>query len=208
MRNIIFDFYEVFAYGLYGHGAMGKIAEERLGLTKEEYLHQNGGMWARLQDLMRGAIREVEYWREVIQNAGWSVGVAEAIEASRVAAATEIPGMSDLVRRINREEHRIYLLSDTWREMARDTEGMYPWLINGSVFTKLYYSYEYERLKSDPGTFEFVLWDAGLDPAETLFIDDYDVNVARAEAAGITGIVFKDAEDLKQQFLKYDIHLR
>ena len=52
-------------------------------------------------------------------------------------------------------------------------------------FTKSYYSHLIHKRKPYPSTYTFVLQDAGLDAAETLFIDDSKVNIEGAIEAGL-----------------------
>ncbi len=53
-----------------------------------------------------------------------------------------------------------------------------------SYFTKAYYSHQIGMRKPDFKTYEFVLNDAGIIAAETLFIDDLQENVAAASSLG------------------------
>ncbi len=53
-----------------------------------------------------------------------------------------------------------------------------------SYFTKTYYSHQIGMRKPDFKTYEFVLNDAGIIAAETLFIDDLPENVAAASSLG------------------------
>lgn len=52
-------------------------------------------------------------------------------------------------------------------------------------FTKAYYSHEVGLRKPDAAVFEFILNDAGIAAAETLFIDDLLKNIEAAKAVGI-----------------------
>ena len=53
-----------------------------------------------------------------------------------------------------------------------------------SYFTKAYYSHQIGMRKPDLKIYEFVLNDAGINAAETLFIDDLPENVAAASCLG------------------------
>ena len=59
-------------------------------------------------------------------------------------------------------------------------------------------------MKPDPGIFQFMLDDAGILPAETLFLDDSPANIAAAAQLGIqTMLVEKNADwrDAVEQLL-------
>ena len=52
-------------------------------------------------------------------------------------------------------------------------------------FEKLYFSCDLKMMKPDPAIFRYVLDAEGLDPAETLFIDDSPRNTEAAARIGI-----------------------
>ena len=56
-----------------------------------------------------------------------------------------------------------------------------------------------ERIaKPDPRIYDLVVTRHGLDPARTVFVDDRQVNVAAARAAGMQGVRFTDPERLRR----------
>jgi len=59
------------------------------------------------------------------------------------------------------------------------------------LFEKAYYSHLIGHRKPDVSAFQFVLEDSGLDPSETLFIDDTGSNL---EAAAVTGMMVAHVE--------------
>ena len=67
----------------------------------------------------------------------------------------------------------------------------------GDFFTACYVSGELGLLKPHPAIYRHVLDDLGITPAEAIFIDNREANVAGAEALGITGHVFTDADRLR-----------
>ena len=67
----------------------------------------------------------------------------------------------------------------------------------GDFFTGCYVSGELGLLKPEAGIYRHVLDDLGLTPAEAVFVDNREPNVAGAEALGITGHVFTDAGRLR-----------
>jgi putative hydrolase of the HAD superfamily len=56
------------------------------------------------------------------------------------------------------------------------------------LFEKAYYSHIIRCRKPDVTAFEYVIQDSGVDPSETLFIDDALVNVEGAKQAGLQAI--------------------
>ena len=56
---------------------------------------------------------------------------------------------------------------------------------NYDMFEKVWYSNELGMRKPNPAIFDYALRDAGLNPQETLFVDDLKENVEAAASVGI-----------------------
>jgi len=96
--------------------------------------------------------------------------------------------------------YRTFLLSNTnkihydhYQEQFRKTFG-YPSLDN--LFEKAYYSFQLKLYKPDPAIFEYVINDSGLDPAATIFIDDFPSNVEAAKKCGLQAIHLADGMEV------------
>jgi epoxide hydrolase-like predicted phosphatase len=72
---------------------------------------------------------------------------------------------------------------------------------NDHLFEKTYYSHFLGIRKPDPAIFEKVLKENGLNPEETLFIDDIQANLEPANALGINTLLMK-APDTVQELIK------
>lgn len=100
-----------------------------------------------------------------------------------------------------KNNYNLFLLSNTnaihydhFSQMLRGETG-YQKLEN--FFSKAWFSHEIKRRKPDVATFEFVLNDAGLEAAETLFIDDSHSNLPNAESIDIKTHLLKPAERIE-----------
>jgi putative hydrolase of the HAD superfamily len=118
----------------------------------------------------------------------------------------EIPGhrMDFLVSL--KAKYRTFLLSNTnpihydhYQEYTRKTFGM-PSL--DSLFEKAFFSFKLGLYKPDHDIFQFVLQDSGLDPAETVFIDDMEENVEAARQCGMQGIHLAEGMDVTEILIK------
>lgn len=91
-----------------------------------------------------------------------------------------------LVRDLKAAGYKLYVLSNMSREFI-DFLRRFPvyGLFDGEVV-----SCEERTVKPEPRIYEILLERYGLDPAETLFIDDRRSNIAAAEALGIRGMLF------------------
>ena len=66
-------------------------------------------------------------------------------------------------------------------------------------FREITVSGEEKLLKPDPAIYYRALDRFGLKPAEALFVDDRQINVEGAEAVGMHGHLFTDADDLRRR---------
>lgn len=69
-------------------------------------------------------------------------------------------------------------------------------------FDRLVISGDLGVIKPDPEIYHAALGISGFGAAETLFIDDRPENVAAAEALGITGLVFRGVDDLRERLVE------
>ncbi len=91
-----------------------------------------------------------------------------------------------------RKNHKVYLLSNTchihYQFYNRLLIDKYGYTDLSDLFEKMYLSFEMGMRKPDTRIFKEVIKDAGLNPKETVFVDDSLQNIEAARAAGLTGI--------------------
>jgi putative hydrolase of the HAD superfamily len=104
-------------------------------------------------------------------------------------------------------KYPLYLLSNTneihlpfYSEQFRETSGG---TTMQKYFIETYYSHIIGTRKPEPESFRYVLKDAGLEPAETLFIDDFEENCTTAREIGLVAHQYKPEEDLKDVLKTY-----
>ncbi len=93
----------------------------------------------------------------------------------------------ELLRKL-KEKYRLFLLSNTnqihyikFQEQIHLQTGGYL----EDLFEKTYYSHAVGLSKPDVAIFQLVIDENKLDPAETLFVDDTEANMAGARQAGL-----------------------
>ena len=193
IKNIIFDLSEVIISGY--HGAE-KIIERQYAILGEEFKKQKLFKNEYFLDLMRGKISEEEYLEELLQGTNWNISVEQSKAAIRQNLNQPIPGTMEIVKQLKaKEKYQLILLSDHAREWMEYIEEKNKDL---KIFDKKIFSYDIGAVKSDKQTFKTVLEKVAIVADETLFIDDYEKNVKNAEAVGIHGIVFENAEQLSK----------
>lgn len=87
-----------------------------------------------------------------------------------------------------RDRYKLYLLSNTNRchwTLATNDLFLYHGLTVDYYFEKIYLSYKMGMLKPESAIFEAAIKDAGIKPAETLFIDDSEANCQTAAKLGL-----------------------
>ncbi len=69
-----------------------------------------------------------------------------------------------------------------------------------SLFTKDFYSYEIHDRKPELSSFEKVIGLSGVDPYETLFVDDLELNILSAQKAGLQTLWLKKGMEMADMF--------
>lgn len=102
-----------------------------------------------------------------------------------------------------RKKYRVSLLSNTnpiimsWARSSQFTLAGKPL---DDYFDRLYLSYEMGVTKPSARIFQKMIEDGGMDPAETLFVDDGAANIAAATALGFQTYLCKPGEDYRKFF--------
>lgn len=106
-----------------------------------------------------------------------------------------IPGMADFVRDCRQAGYGIYLLSNASRRLHQYWTG----IPGHEYFDGEFVSADHRLVKPDQSIYRKFCQVFELEPRECLFIDDFPLNIEGAVTAGWQGIVFHDAEDLRQK---------
>lgn len=195
IKNIIFDLSEVI---ISGYSGIENLVEKKYDISAEEFLERKKEKNDIFLELMRGNLKEEEYWNQLLEGMNWDITVEDLKTTIREYLNQPVEGTMEIVRKL-KEKYHLILLSDQVREwMAYIEENNQD--IN--MFNQKIYSYEIGSVKPDEQTFRTVLNKTQVVADETLFIDDHEINIKRAEEVGIHGIVFLDAEQLKQDLSK------
>ncbi len=200
IKNIIFDLSEVIISGY--RGIEEVVLESQYGTFGNQKLLENETDLDSMREnetflnLLRGKLTEEEYLNHVLKNRNWNVSVEQLKTVIRSNLNQPIPGTMEIVKQLKAEgKYQLILLSDHAREWMEYIEEKNKDL---KMFDKKIFSYDIGAVKSDKQTFKTVLEQTGIVADETLFIDDYEKNVKNAEAVGIHGIVFENADQLRK----------
>jgi glucose-1-phosphatase len=198
IKNIIFDFGGViipvdpmaFAGGLISLGCTDVLSLHEFFLKEQVYMRFEKGELSpeEFRMLLRRRLNRMVSDAEIDQ--AWNLILGE-IPAHRVTFLESL-----------KSGYRTFLLSNTnkihydrYQDQFRKTYG-YPSL--DDLFEKAYYSFQLGLYKPDPAIFEFVINDSGVKPEETLFIDDYQVNIEAADKLRLQTIHLTDGMEVAE----------
>ncbi|KAI0937990.1 hypothetical protein AcV7_003308 [Taiwanofungus camphoratus] len=129
-----------------------------------------------------------------------------AVDASEVKASFEAardslksdPMLLQLIRSLKDSGHVIYAMSNIsapdW-EFLKTRADLSDW----ALFDRVFPSAEAHDRKPNIGFYQHVINETGLNPSNTVFVDDRIENVVSARSAGMHGIVFDDINNVIRQ---------
>lgn len=197
IKNIIFDF----------GGVIFNIdfkrtfeAFEKLGYKDFKEMYSQYQADPLFQDLETGKITDKEFYSRLsamLPHPSSNEQLKNAWNALLISYRKE--SLDFLITLKN--DYNLYLLSNTnaihydhfSKQLSEETNYHKP----EDFFIKAWYSHKIHRRKPDIETYEFVLNDAGIKAAETLFIDDSHSNLPNAEKAGIKTHLLKPGEKIE-----------
>jgi putative hydrolase of the HAD superfamily len=189
VRTLLFDIGEVLITGLYG---IRIPLPARLELSEEAVLE---ALWSPvLHDLLCGRATEEEYLDDLLLRTSWPISREDLRHLIRQTFDQPVAGMEPLVERLLSRDYELALVSDHAVEWIEYIFQVHPFL---GRFERRFYSFQSGRTKEDPVTFERVLSSLGRAPADCVFIDDLERNVASAQSVGIPSIRFLSADALR-----------
>ncbi len=102
-----------------------------------------------------------------------------------------------------KENYKLFLLSNTniihkraFEDLLKKERGLNHL---DQFFEMSYYSHLIGLRKPEPEVFEFIVGDAGINPAETLFIEDSFNNLDVAKSLGFQGFLLKPGQKVEQE---------
>jgi putative hydrolase of the HAD superfamily len=141
-----------------------------------------------------GEIDEKVFWGQVRTNYGVRAVEVEENLLGRAFSEAIKPHTSilELVRELGGSGVKLAILSNTIEPHAKALKeaGIYD------GFDYVLLSHELGMRKPDTAIYERTLETLGTQPETTIFIDDDPLNVEAAQALGINGVVYKDAEEV------------
>jgi putative hydrolase of the HAD superfamily len=146
----------------------------------------------------RGDWLPEEYWQKFAEQAGVKIN-ADDIEKARQLDLELWGQMNHAMILWAQELHaagfKTAILSNMPADMAKHMRKNFAWL---SHFDHHIFSGEVRSVKPEPAIYQHCINALGVQPTEALFIDDREINLEQARAAGICGIRFQSVEQLRE----------
>lgn len=199
IENIVFDY-----GGVIVDLDRDKVATQlyNLGIKNiEEVLssyHQKG-----VFDLLERGVITAEQFRDEIRYLSGTVVTDEYIDNIWKSFLVGIdPKKLEIICRLNRT-HNVYLLSNTnpihWEYSCKELLVFNDARVD-DMFAHTYRSYMIGLAKPDIKLYEYMISHSGMNPNETLFIDDSMLNCEVAEKLGIHSYYTRDGKDWLKLF--------
>ena len=145
----------------------------------------------------RGDLLPSEYWIKFAERAGVKI-TADAIAQARQLDLDLWSDINDAmilwVQELQAAGYKTAILSNMPTDMATHVRNNFAWI---SHFDHHIFSGEVRSVKPEPEIYQHCIDALGVKPSEALFIDDRDLNLKQARAAGIHGIRFQSVEQLR-----------
>jgi FMN phosphatase YigB (HAD superfamily) len=162
----------------------------KLGLKDIEKYFGHGFAASFFSDHEAGKITDEEFLNEIKKLLSGEVSDEAVIDAWNALLLCFPPERIALLREI-KTKYRLFLFSNTNAIHYNKFSGIYRNEFSGELedlFEKAYYSHSLGHRKPDASGFELIISENGLDPKETLFVDDALINVGGAIRTGLKGL--------------------
>ena len=201
IKNLVFDFGGVIvdldkdkAIRAFRNLGMENI-EDYIGLYAQQ------GIFLEVED---GQIDDLTFCEKISEIVGRKLSYEEVKQAWLGFFAGMDEFKLDYIEEL-RSKYNLYILSNTnpfVQSWAQSADFSSKGRSLRDYFDKIYTSYEIGYIKPAPEIFEFMIKDANLNPAETLFIDDGESNIKIAEELGFKTYLAADGEDWRNEITK------
>jgi putative hydrolase of the HAD superfamily len=194
LEAVIFDYGEVISERA-GPAHMtntARIAGLDEHIVKELY-------WKFRDEYDRGTYGGEGYWRAVGEAAGRRFSedqIRELIHEDVVSWSRVREPVLAWQRKLRAAGIKTAVLSNMMPDLLAHMRGNFAWLRD---FTFQTYSCEIGAVKPEKKIYEHALAGLAVAADRALFLDDREVNIVGARAAGLHGIVFQSLEDLREK---------
>ncbi|MEV4224388.1 HAD family phosphatase [Nonomuraea sp. NPDC049725] len=152
------------------------------------------GYWKHRLDFDRGVLTAPAYWSAVLGRDVPGEESARLVAMDVASWSHPDAGAVALLGELLAAGRGVALLSNAPAETADGIDRL-PWI---AAIPHRFYSARMGLVKPGREIYDEVARALGTDPAEAVFVDDRPDNVAGAEAAGMTGVLYTGAAGLRE----------
>lgn len=199
IKNLLFDFGGVII-GINKENAIKRFKE--IGIENiEDYLGEfrQKGIFLEIEE---GKITRQQFYDQFRKLAGKDISDSD-IDSGWLAFLSDIPTYKLQLLKELRKKYKVYLLSNTnpiIMEWAHSHKFSETGEVLSDFFDKVFLSYQIGHAKPEKESFEAVIEGTGLNPSETLFLDDGQSNLDEAAKLGFKTYLVNQDEDLRKVF--------
>lgn len=184
-RVVVFDYGEVISLSPSERDRSDLLAVA--GVPESEFW---GPYWAHRDGLDRGTTSVAEYWRLVAADLGveWAESRIHQLWVADFTGWLSLePAVFDILADLHAGGTRVALLSNAGFDFA----SPFRFSPMARFFERMFISAELLTIKPEAAIYLEVADELGITPERMVFIDNKRVNVAAAQALGITGHLFE-----------------
>ena len=170
------------------HRAVDEAAAQQL---VADFFQNYQGDWGRFD---RGTIEVPELAPLIAERLGFELGEVQAVIDAVPGELQAQKETVELLHRLHENGHRLYFLSNMPEPYAVHLESTHEFF---SRFTDGVFSSRVKLIKPEPEIFELATKRFGIEPSQTVFIDDVAKNVEIARAHGWHAIQFITAQQVE-----------
>jgi putative hydrolase of the HAD superfamily len=196
LRAVIFDYGMVLTGqpNTEAHDAMLRITG--LPLDKFEALY-----WTDRHAYDEGKLSGIAFWQKFARDANLNMPQSTIEELNLWDArmwTTQNPAMLSWQQQLKQHGLLTAILSNMGDSVLENIQREFDWL---PQFDVLVWSYQHRLAKPDPAIYGIALERLGTAPAETLFLDDKQLNVDAARALGMVALQFSTVARLRDDLV-------
>lgn len=198
IKNLIFDFGGV-VVDISRDNAVKEF--KTIGLTNAEQILDKYHQQGIFLEVEEGKITTEEFCSKLSALCGREISHEEARRAWMGYFLNDPQYRLDYLMQL-RDTYKVYILSNTnpfvmgWARSPEFTPAGKPL---DAYADKLYLSYQIKAAKPDKEIFEYLIADSGLNPAESIFVDDGPANVKMARELGFQTLQPINGEDWREK---------
>lgn len=199
IKNVVFDLGNVLLNFEPKEYVKSKVAEE-----KNEEIYESIFKSEEWPMLDRGTITEGKAKENIINRKVENKEFINSVFENWYDILTPIESSVEVLKQLKESGYKVFYLSNFHLAAFEYVTKKHDFfgLFDGGVV-----SYREKLLKPEKEIYDKILSEYNLEPNETVFIDDMEVNVKAAINNGMKGIILKNPMDLKSELEKLDVNV-